>query len=316
MSKIILTEYNVTNHLLKKHTKIATFGDIHGEYGILESFKDIMKDLKVTAVLITGDMIESVVGSDYSREKIVELLQEISKYATIVCALGNHDGVYKPGVSEEDRDRICTENYYLWSKLRNTDNVYVPKLPEGEATATQVHLTDDIDVCIVNMPMDYYWFRENPKEYVDYIRTLEMLQLSSEKFNMLLAHSPKNIVNGNSIDEYIKNLKKINMILSGHMHAGLIPYNLRNNSGIGLTGPGKKMFPKNSYGVVEDEGVISLTTGGATKIADGSFGAPIKEIPGVKKLLDVIYPPELEIINLNPGMDNTINKVKELRYKD
>ena len=311
MSKTILTEYNVTNCLLKKQTRLAALGDVHGEYGKLERLKDIMRDLKVTSVLITGDMIESVVGSNFSRQKIVDLLQEISKYATIICAIGNHDGVFGPDVPEEDRDRILEENYNLWNELRNTDNVFIPELPKDVATATQVHLTDDIDVCTVNMPMDYYWFKENPNEYVDYINTLKMLQLQSEKFNILLAHSPKNILNGNSIDEYIKELKKINLILTGHMHAGLIPYNLRNKSGVGLTGPGKSIFPKNCYGVVEDEDIISITTGGVTKIADGSFGAPIKEIPGAKKLLDVIYPPEIEIINLAPGLDNTVNKVKE-----
>jgi predicted MPP superfamily phosphohydrolase len=313
LGKIILTEYNVTSKLLKNKNTIGLLSDLHGEYAKLEKYKDVLRDLGITTLLISGDIIESVVGSNYSREKILELLQEISKYTTIIYTIGNHDGIYEPGVPEEDLDRIYTENYAFWSRLRSTENVFIPELPEKGANATQIHLTDDIDVCTINMPMDYYWFKENPKEYVEYIKTLEMLQLSSEKFNILLAHSPKNILNGNSIDEYIKNLKKINMILTGHMHAGLIPYGLRNNSRVGITGPGKKLFPENCYGVVEDDGIVSINTGGATKVADGSFGSPIKAIPGMKQLLDIIYPPELEVINLTPGLDNTVNKVRELK---
>ncbi len=93
MGKVLLTEYNISNKKLKEKTTIASIADAHSEYEKLERIKDVLKDLKITKVLIAGDMIESVAGSDYQRDKIVELLQEISKFATIVYSHGNHDTV-------------------------------------------------------------------------------------------------------------------------------------------------------------------------------------------------------------------------------
>ena len=312
MGKVLLTEYNISNKKLKEKTTIASMADAHSEYEKLERIKDILKDLKITKVLIAGDMIESVAGSDYQRDKIVELLQEISKFATIVYSHGNHDTVYLEAEPEEDRERLLENNYRLWDKLKDTDNIIMPKLPDNTSNVIKTSLTSDIDVSSISIPPNYYYFRESPMEYEIYIRSLDMIRLDAEKFNILLAHSPKNAINGNAIDEYLKSIKRFNLIVTGHMHSGLIPNGLRNKSRRGLLGPGKKVFPENSYGIMQDEDTVAMINGGITKLASGSFGAPLRSVPGMNKLLDKVYPPEIDIINLFPG-DNTVNKVKELK---
>ena len=313
MGKVLLTEYNITNPLLKRFKRVASFADVHSDYKKLETIKDIIKELKVTTVLIQGDLIESVLGSEYSKDRIAEIIQEISKFASVIFQYGNHDTVYALGEPEEDRERLLAENYAYWSRLKDTENVFIPSIPEKGAVATRINLTDDIDVSTVSFPPDYYWFHEHEGEFEGLINILEDIKLDLHKYNILLAHSPKHIIKGNTIDE---RLKKYNLILSGHMHAGMIPHGLRKSSRVGFLGPGKSIFPNNSYGIVEDDNTISITTGGVTKISASNVASPLNNTIGVKQLLDVVYPPELEIYNLNPGLDKTLIKVRQNKIED
>ena len=313
MSKVILTEYNVTNPLLKKETSIASFADVHGDYTKLELIKDIIKELKVTAVLIQGDLIESVLGTDYSRERIAELLVDISKFSKVIFEFGNHDTVYTPAEPEEDRERLLTNNINYWNNLSSIDNIYIPSNANSSPSTSHIELSSDIEVSTISFPPDYYWFHERKEDFEEYMRKLEKIKLDLQKFNILLAHSPKNIVNGSIIDE---RFREYNLILSGHMHAGMIPTCLRNRSRVGLLGPGKSVFPPNSYGIVKDGNTISVTTGGVSKISASNIAAPLNTKAGFKQLLRRVYPPELEIYKLNPGSNNSISKIKSYKIKD
>ena len=60
--------------------------------------------------------------------------------------------------------------------------------------------------------------------------------------------------------QYWKN-KNIDLILCGHMHGGLVPKFMRHQDhGGGIVGPYASILPKHSYGVIEDENTISLTS--------------------------------------------------------
>lgn len=310
MSKTIVTEYNITNPKIKEYKRTMHLSDSHGEYKKLERAIELIKRYGISYVFYSGDLEESEKGSDYSRRRKIELLEDLSKVAKVVFSIGNHDGVFNPHLDQFELERVKTENYAFWSRLKNIDNLYIPDIPDVYPTISHNEFTDDIDVSTINMTPGYFWYKESKEDYDINIKTLNLIKNNPDKYNVLLTHSQKNIIRDGSIDEYLSKEKGYDLILSGHMHGGLVPYSLRNNSRTGLLGPGKKIFPENSYGVVQDGNTISMTTGGIVKVADGSFGAPVKEIPGAKQLLDVIYPPEVDIINLAPGMDNTVNKVR------
>ena len=140
--------------------------------------------------------------------------------------------------------------------------------------------------------------------------------INKKKYNILLCHTPRNLVRNGIICEDIDCLNGFNLILSGHMHAGMIPTCLRNRSRVGLLGPGKSVFPPNSYGIVKDGNTISVTTGGVSKISASNIAAPLNTKAGFKQLLRRVYPPELEIYKLNPGNNNSISKIKSYKIKD
>ena len=174
-------------------------------------------------------------------------------------------------------------------------------MPQENASIERFNL-DDIDISILNLPITYYWNGEKEEEFKKLIEELESIELNTKKYNILLCHSPKSIGKSLIIKDYLEYLRNFNLILSGHMHGGLVPNFLRKKTyGGGYVGPYKTLFPKYSYGIIKDETQAILTTGGITKIATN------KKL--IRRLSSLIFPPELEIINLRPG-DNKIEKTK------
>ena len=81
------------------------------------------------------------------------------------------------------------------------------------------------------------------------------------------------------------------------MHAGLRPLCFRkNNKHKGLIGPYKTFFPKEAYGVYNNDNSSMLISGGVTKLSHSTG-----------KLLGLFrnfYATEVEIIHLIPGKEN------------
>lgn len=311
MGKILLSEYNITNPNLDNNHKVAFLSDIHNDYNKLEQIIEILKNLKISIVLLTGDLKDDM-DNDYSDNKIKELLEELSKTSSIFFSFGNHDLPHFNDEPIEVREEIESKNNEYWNSLRSIDNIHIPEVPKDKATVSHISLTHDIDLSTLNIPVDYYWNSEPYEEYSDYVKSLNSIKNNTKKFNILLSHSPRNIIKDNLIDDYLVFIKKYNLILSGHMHGGLIPYNLRNESRKGLIGPYASFLPNDAYGIVEDNNTISLTTGGVTKIADSSELKTFKKLKLFNRFIDRVYPSELEILNIIPGENNKITKTKQL----
>ena len=80
------------------------------------------------------------------------------------------------------------------------------------------------------------------------------------KYNILLSHSPINILNYNL---------KADLILSGHMHNGLVlPVFKKGNNGI--VGPYSTFFPKECRGIIKKENTALIINGGVRKISNSS----------------------------------------------
>ena len=95
------------------------------------------------------------------------------------------------------------------------------------------------------------------------------------------------------------------------MHGGLVPKIFRKNSfGGGLFGPYASILPKHAYGIVQTDNTISLTSTGITKIANSTEIKSLTNNIVARNIIEFVYPPEIEIIDLNPGESYTIKKSK------
>ena len=123
-----------------------------------------------------------------------------------------------------------------------------------------------------------------------------------------MIHSPYQLTNP-VISKYFKDY---DILISGHMHEGMVPPILDDviHSNYGLIAPSKFLFPKNVRGTVRtDNGQYLIISGGITKIAEEN-----------QKMLhpaNNVYPMSIEDITLtsNPEKTEYQKKVKYERVK-
>ena len=111
---------------------------------------------------------------------------------------------------------------------------------------------------------------------IETISLLETLQnnfnlvtnLPKKKYKVALIHSPILL----SEKKVVEKLKEYDLILSGHMHNGLILRILdkiiKNN--YGLISPDKRFFAKNTRGKIKTKYYTIIITGGITKLSPSS----------------------------------------------
>lgn len=278
------TEYIITNPNISKKIKICYISDIHSD---IDKLKFIIEDAiksKIDALLIGGDLINSI--EDYTeKDNIKKILADASKKIDIFIGLGNHELVcHKEIPSNADTK--------YWRELDSIDGVNVSSYPNKNATFTRWSF-NNIDITALNLPIEYYHNGELKEDLIKYLKILK--DVNSEKFNILLLHSPINLIENKKIP--LECLKEYDLILTGHMHSGLIPKKFRKKYGPGLVGPYKNFFPKYSYGLIKDGNTTIIISGGVNKITETS-GVPFSRNKIFKKFINKIYPEEIEIINL------------------
>ncbi len=298
MSKCIINEYMVTNSKLGNNKQIAFISDIHSDVDKFTTLIEKLYELKIRTLLIGGDLIDST--EEVKRNLVLrELLYELAKTMRIFITFGNHDMIYFDKESNNLRVGIKSSTLDFVESLAN-DNIYVPQISYNEATFDKWSLDDEIDINSLNLPIDHYLNKENTNDFIALLDEVEKPNINNHKFNILLCHSPKNIFTLGIDNDY---LNQFDLILTGHMHSGLMPYFLRRQTyGRGFAGPYATLLPKFAYGYLNKNNTL-LTSGGVTKLSD---------FPKLSshKIFDTIYPSELEIFSLQHGDGNSFKRIK------
>lgn len=228
LQKFRVTEYVVKTEKIQKEIRIAVIADLHcHEYGkenerLLKAIKHERPDV----ILIPGDMIISAHTEKYAIS--LNFLQKISKVAPVYFSNGNH---------ESRVDRLQSPYYDIYRKYRSEmENMGIHILNNEEASC----LINENQCIIygVDIPLECYekgTINPLPSGFLN----KELGQCSREKFSVLLAHNPA------YCEDYAA--WGADLILSGHMHGGLIRI-----PGIGsVVSPQFKLFPKYDAGRFE-----------------------------------------------------------------
>ena len=304
--RITVNSYNLSSPKILVDHQIAFVSDIHSDDLQLEKIFKILRLLGIKTLIIGGDLVDSL--RDKNRcKKIIKLLLENSKYFTTYVSIGNHDIVFYKNYLYKLGKNPSTNIFNFWQELSNIENVNVSDIPLIEPTINKWTIDDDIDLTTLNMPISYYKDKEPYSEYKEIIKTLEGVSLDKKKFNILISHSPKHIIQNGVIDECLRQ-KRFNLILSGHVHGGLVPIQFRiKEHGGGFVGPYSTKLPEHAYGVVKNRGVVSLTSAGVIKIAHEKGREKFKGV------IDNIYPSEIEILNLSHKDRTSFQRIKSKR---
>lgn len=272
---IKINNYNLKTKKLKK-LNITLISDIH-YYDKKDTIKlkkivKKIKDLKPDYICIPGDLIDEVNIKD--TDFLYEFLNDLSKINKVIISIGNHDiSIRKNNSYSNNKDII--------NKIKSMNNVIL--------LDNEVYKENNICFIGITNSIDYYYkYGESYKVFIDEINKVK-LNINKYDYNILLCHSPISIINKNIVNDY-EYLKKIDLILCGHMHSGLTPRFLRKKlNHIGLVSPHRKIFMKDSYGHISRNNIDYIISAGITK---ASHYNPIH-------FMDNLFSREIDNIKIN-----------------
>lgn len=234
-----------------KETKIALISDIHfnDKYNIkiLDKILNQIKKNKPDYITIAGDILDTSNTNDLKELK--NFFQNISQIATTLVVVGNHDE--KAGSMH---NWTYEKNEKLIDLLNSIENLHF-------LNDTTYH-KDNITFYGFNLTYDYYEVQhESYEAFTTEVKELKC-NINKENYNITLFHSPINIytfINKNKKH----NLNNSDLILSGHMHNGCLPFIISHpinklfKTSRGILSPTRKLFPKYAQGrVYERDGYI------------------------------------------------------------
>lgn len=258
MKNIEIVKDILSSKKLKKNITFIHIGDIHYNETTsakkLEYIKYAIEDAHPDYIFITGDLLD--------RPKITKNKEKIKLLVSWLNSLGN---IAKVFISLGNHDIILEEDYKFFNKLNDINNIYVLN--------NQSYEDENVFISGFTLPTNYYYNIEKHEDEDALLETLQnnfnlVTNLPKKKYKVALIHSPILL----SEKKVVEKLKEYDLILSGHMHNGLIPRILdkiiKNN--YGLISPDKRFFAKNTRGKIKTKYYTIIITGGITKLSPSS----------------------------------------------
>lgn len=258
MKNIEIVKNILSSKKLKKDITFIHIGDIHYNETTstkkLEYIKYAIEDAHPDYIFITGDLLDKpkITKNKEKIKLLVSWLNSLGNIAKVFISLGNHD-------------IILEEDYKFFNKLNDINNIYVLN--------NQSYEDENVFISGFTLPTNYYYNIEKHEDENALLETLQnnfnlVTNLPKKKYKVALIHSPILL----SEKKVVEKLKEYDLILSGHMHNGLIPRILdkiiKNN--YGLISPDKRFFAKNTRGKIKTEYYTIIITGGITKLSPSS----------------------------------------------
>lgn len=272
----------------KINNRIVLISDIHyyskNDRIKLDNILLNIKTLSPDYICILGDICDQTKILD--EDILIAWLQELTKIADVVMVYGNHD------ITLCDSGCSCL-NYKLFNRIKKIKNLY---LLDNKILKMK-------GICFIGLCLDYNYYyikKEDPQEFIkQYNQLVDHLDLTA--YNILLSHSPLALIKKETLPR-LKDYLKIDLILCGHMHGGLMPNLLRPIfKTTGLIGPSKcGIFIKNAYGCFKVNNINFVVSSGVTKLSK------VTKI----NFLDKLFSPEIFLIEINKSLATLTKNAK------
>ena len=244
--KIILNSDKVSKDI---YTKL--YSDIQynpGDYlNYLKKSVENIKDNKVDYVFFLGDLLDDSIYDLDQLKELIDLIKEMVNYTKVILILGNHDQFTKSFTGK-------------WQEHYNIELTNILKRIGVTVLQNQYYIDENINVYGMRFPGMYYERKEPKQEFINNVKNIDFS--TSDKFNILLEHSPYHTFNKELVTE-LNLLNNVDLVLAGHYHNGCIPWYIGKfiPGNKGLIDPYMQKFPDNARGekyIVDDcLGVIS-----------------------------------------------------------
>lgn len=249
MSNIKKLYYYISSRNIDK--RIVLLSDIH-----YNSKKERLYLNKVLAKLkleeydylcISGDLLDHSRVDD--EDLLIGWLKELAKLSKVIIGIGNHE-------LTSDHNHLYDFNNEIYNKIKKIRNVKV--LDNSD------YVDGDIRFIGLTLPVDFYYkYGENNNYFMRFVNNT-FPKAYKDKYNILLCHTPQSLTDLKTYKK-TKLFENIQLVLCGHMHAGITPYWMRKIlNGRGLISPSKRMFPKNAYGYTKIKNTDVVISSGIT----------------------------------------------------
>ena len=259
-----------TQGKIKKDTTISLFSDFHISADSTEKklakVIDYLERIDPDYTFLLGDIVQDTHMSYKLMNKLYAYLKTMGEIAPVYLIYGNHDLQTK---KNGKWTRNVNEDYY--SLLNDVDNLTVL---DNES----IVLDENISLTGINLPLGYYTTACERKDvYIELLKELIKRNLlghiNNETFNIFLQHTPNNIADKevylqllNTFKEILERNINFDLIISGHLHNGLVPSYIDriipgNRGIIGIKGGEIKPFKDNCRGIkqiTDDTNIIML----------------------------------------------------------
>lgn len=242
--------------------KICLIADIHFSYKFnTKIFQKIIDNIKINKpdyICIVGDIIDyTEIENKDNINELYNFIKELDKIAKVIVTLGNHDIT----TLECDKTSKYKHKYkYPESLVKNIKKI------KGVILLSN-NTYEDGNIRFIGYEQSFEATYDKAIGYDLALKEINTLltSIDDKKYNILLAHNPL-CFTINDMYKKIKNFKKINIILSGHTHNGMLPNFIKTNNL--LISPRKKWFIKDGRGHMIKDGVDIIVTGGITKLSE------------------------------------------------
>ena len=263
----------IKKYFLGKDKRLCLISDIHfyEKFNIkkLNKIVNIIKGEKPDYIIIAGDIIDYTEASlNKHMEYLYGFIKDLANIAKVIICLGNHDiSTFKDNFSYP---------YLFCENLKHMNNVVF---------------------------LDNSSFKEEGINFIGYTQSFETLKGNfddkiieevsnltnnlDDSYNILISHNPL-YVSKEEVLSKIVNYDKINLILSGHTHNGMLPNFVKTNNL--LISPDKKWFYKNGRGYLKRFNTDIIISGGITKLSRKA---------GILRFFNFLYQMNIDLINIS-----------------
>jgi len=266
--------------------KVLAMSDVHNNQMAFAGLLKLVKQEKPDYVCLAGDTLDR---TDCDVSQLIDWLKSLSKMTTVVVGLGNHEmatcGFWPRRIK-------AGENLDFYAAVRKIKNCVLLRDTFGTFEAK-----GNVTFSALNMPETWYAGRETQAEFLEVLGTIPARALRKKRFNVMLSHSPNGWLAGGKLLSRgdVEILGKLDLIISGHNHGGLVPVVLRpllmNH---GFIGPKYKLFQPHAFGSWTDGETSLILSNGVTKFAETSG------LAAAGRFLNKLYVPDVEVIELIP----------------
>ena len=264
--------------------RICFISDIHHDKYIKISFyNELLSKISKCSpdyIILGGDIIDNgkALEKGNAKDNLEWFISELGKITKTVVTVGNHDLQYSYRRNDE-------RNHHLewFSTLTKFKNVY--------------YIFNE-SIIFKNLEIIHYtptskWFKNLKKDaFYHEFRRYPITINENNNYKVFISHSPVSITRKHNYEKLPEITNNIDLILSGHMHNGLLPDFMefldKKKVGRGIISPSKSLFPDYCRGKHKIKNMNIIISRGITKFSW------LK----IFKIFDIMYKSEITLIDL------------------